>query len=543
MPTLDFLDFFGRIESEDIKKYELDILKHLQSISSDFSSLKGDALTENEYIQLCKYYEQWKSFLIKNFYSINKSTTLFALQEEEERFFATDFDPNTKEIYEDDELIRDGNFDSMAVHFWIEFVKFFRLSLEYQTKSQITQSPPPIETLILQVIELFPPRGVTDVEGVKKKIEQLVGLFSTKLKDTDSDDEDEMNIEDTNEVSFDDIHNPHKQDIRVDPKAPTRHEILSSLSIFVHSTLVLEKKYLGLGESTLLSDGEFAFDSILSKWIVMNERFIDDRNFEVIERLLFVLCCFPGLKDAFINSYIFHKEEEEMKNKCYLFFAVSRRYKNAMKMGQPGAFEFLDKYNKLQFEMADYYYHTDFNYTSESFKLIIFHYIVMQEMKYQYWFFRFVVPLEAFCKYRKQVLDYSEKTPLFLKVEPHRYEMIHKKKLFHGTVSALLCYWMEANKNIGIVAFEDPSECRWLYTWNKYYRNTIDMAKCLHRSNITNNMITKDYVPNEISGELKTSDAPTAKDPTEDELVEKFKESLKTKYKDDESKQRLFSLF
>ncbi len=270
---------------------------------------------------------------------------------------------------------------------------------------------------------------------------------------------------------------------------PTPYEIFSLMHSYVYFMINIHPDWIGLkllpnNLSMVKRKDSYVknIDAMLKSYITAFEGYTSDAVFDKMERVMYCLSSCGSLRDIWLYSKIFHKDDTEFINKVRVMAFRPRRQKSSMFKYQRDVAEPIGKFNPLEHDL-DYFWvdhGKEKTAVSENFKIFIFHLLVQFYMKYPAWIFRFVVLPEAFYKYEDLVKEVSMDVPLFIKIHPYEWNIMYRKVKLDGDVETLLGQWIEITQKRGIPACKDISKWKWIYTWKKYLRSAFEISEVAH---------------------------------------------------------------
>ncbi len=215
-----------------------------------------------------------------------------------------------------------------------------------------------------------------------------------------------------------------------------------------------------------------------------------DRTIKELTRLLGVCIAYPGIREVFIYSKIFNNPDDEFLNKVNVLAYRPQRTQEAMETFQKPQATLVEGFNSQLHTLGYFFDESDTpKYCfSDSYKLILQHYKIQQQMFYSGFLWVFVVPLEGIQKYKKELKAFGMKAPLILKLHPYRYSMYYKGKLVDGTIEQILYEWILNIKN-GIPSCESVEECPWILIWMKWMPSVVVPSEFLNQSAIKKNIV------------------------------------------------------
>lgn len=223
-------DFIFKGGEDERATGHVEILDYLSNLSEWFGNLKREDLSPAGLALIIKYKEEWAKWIVQNYYKnslargIKKTDTVSS----EKRFYGENTNlVDTKEITEDEDVIENGLYDSVAMHICVEFMNFFRLLHPGSGTNTVVVSrhrplkihrrkedPPPmtiklyLRTIIENQIKKVPPKdlerminsGLGYLSVIFEETEENAQKSNTKARDEDDDEpQDEIIVDDPND--------------------------------------------------------------------------------------------------------------------------------------------------------------------------------------------------------------------------------------------------------------------------------------------------------------------------------------------------------
>lgn len=465
---------------------------YLIDICPVFENIKVDDLSVEDYDLLHVYFLEWVEFLCTNYYTRKLSIGITSkyMHESEMPFYGF----STRQIInlsiiEDDLLIQNGFFDTLGMHFNIVFMNFFRLLYSnHETDELIAKLDyTNIDNVICEFIKLWK----VDYESprMEKLLLCLYGWYSKLYFGED------VIIEENTEIEIDtkeDVFTKNKKRVKRIQTRCTPHQIFSSIHFFVNTWVMLHPELIFPNYNPDLKVVRLNSVNVELKKFMQTTKFTD-KVLDEIERTLYCYTLYPGLREVFIYSKVFNKESDEFINKVKLLGFRPRRQKEATRDFQNSLSKRIDGFNLLMHNL-NYFWDEDKFIDKEeitpAFKMLMHHFKVQSQMVYSYWHERFTRLQEAVMKDPEEIIKYSQKTPILLKLHPYNFCICHKGVIFNGSMDSLLQYWCEVNKNIGIIPFPELAECNTIRVIKKLVPGFVKLDKITHSQNIVKNMIS-----------------------------------------------------
>ena len=515
----DTIKRIGRITSfqstDGEPRVQYNIIEWLQDLSPSFERINGELITENQYKQLKTIHSQWIQYLIDNYYAsvMNVSRRLSESGRDLGIFFGnTATEVLRKEADGDDDRIQSGLYDNCGMHIWIETINFFRIFREYSIKNKVYEKDIPmnsINEIIKKVMSEWKVNTLDEkgkvVPGFNKKemierINMWYGGFAIKFVDTQHGCDDSKYLEDATEfedeqgISYAYVAQQQIGLERVirDERAPSPHDIFSSMYFYMNCMLALDITRLGFGEVTMLDPVDNSVDEMLLSWIRKNSRRTTDVIIDQTERLLYNLSTFGGLKDVHIYSELFGSDEVSMRKKAEILMTRPRRQRGALIKYQLKLSEELGKFNPLNDDLT-YYFKTEIIEYAENYKMAIWALLINELMKYSQFIPRFIVNGEMCLRSREEIKSNSLKEIMFIKVDPYAWYFLDEGKLYGGTIQSILEWWMKNHAEIGIPAIKGLNGYNWFFTWQSYYKGIVNEEEFVNKTHILKVIPTRTY--------------------------------------------------
>lgn len=224
--------------------------------------------------------------------------------------------------------------------------------------------------------------------------------------------------------------------------------------------------------------------------------------------IMWFMSIFPGLRDIYIYDETFDAEKDRVRKKIVSEFLIGHTLinKDALMKYQKQRYDFLMAGRRAIYDGFDYYLKMD---NPSIFQLIVFHMRMEDEMRYNFFLFRFVIPFNAFIRYQQSALLYSEEYPLIVQVQPMEYGLLWQRRVVrYERITQLLTVWVSLIEGGRIRAEANVDTIPWVRYWGKVLFYQCDQktergleAECVKLSSVV------DIVQRERYGIVKVNDA------------------------------------
>jgi hypothetical protein len=243
---------------------------------------------------------------------------------------------------------------------------------------------------------------------------------------------------------------------------------------------------------------------------------------DMIELLIFNLVVFPCARECYIGSKIYKRDN--VAEVCKIIINNRDLPASALERYQLRVYEFVHA-NIICIQRGQIEFLLDEKYPElhQIFYIVVLNEMLQQNCQLRDWVFKCVVLHEAWKRYRGEVVTFANRYPIFVQVQPYRFHILYKWKLFfHQDVLLTMHYYIQLCKGVKFSNHTNHSTTRdfvklenlmpWLLVWKKNQKYYVDID--LMEKTLWTNLNELFQVPEVIVVQRETKES----------LLKKFKE-------------------
>lgn len=160
-----------------------------------------------------------------------------------------------------------------------------------------------------------------------------------------------------------------------------------------------------------------------------------------IEDFLSMDTAFPGLRDYYISKEVSQDRKERYRNRPQVRCTLDETYLKALQNFHPELYKEIRGEGMMEIQAKwshilkkDPRYHM-------SFYLCSFHYFFQENIQFSYWRQRYVIPIEGWTRYSKEICKYSKKVPLFVQMSTYCWYLVWDNRYLCSSKEPTLMFY------------------------------------------------------------------------------------------------------